>query len=171
MTSWGRWGKWSVYVIHVCVCVCVYVCVCVCLCVCVSRSSVTCHLMPLPQWHISALNRYTGQCSLILSFYTHTCILPRNQNLTRTASFNFNVNFNDALSMEPIMDNGVQTLSGGELQRCAIVLCLGTAADIYLVLKRVSYALAFHFLFLLLLPSYFTSYILPYLSSFQFILF
>ena len=35
--------------------------------------------------------------------------------------------------MEPIMDNGVQTLSGGELQRCAIVLCLGTAADIYLV--------------------------------------
>ena len=36
-------------------------------------------------------------------------------------------------SMEPIMDNGVQTLSGGELQRCAIVLCLGTAADIYLV--------------------------------------
>jgi predicted metal-binding membrane protein len=31
------------------------------------------------------------------------------------------------------MDNGVQTLSGGELQRCAIVLCLGTAADIYLV--------------------------------------
>lgn len=38
-----------------------------------------------------------------------------------------------SLSMEPIMDNGVQTLSGGELQRCAIVLCLGTAADIYLV--------------------------------------
>jgi ATP-binding cassette, sub-family E, member 1 len=33
------------------------------------------------------------------------------------------------------MDNGVQTLSGGELQRCAIVLCLGTAADIYLVLN------------------------------------
>eukprot|EP00596_Hydrurales_sp_CCMP1899_P000606 CAMPEP_0119040394 /NCGR_PEP_ID=MMETSP1177-20130426/10309_1 /TAXON_ID=2985 /ORGANISM="Ochromonas sp, Strain CCMP1899" /LENGTH=528 /DNA_ID=CAMNT_0007005403 /DNA_START=331 /DNA_END=1917 /DNA_ORIENTATION=+ len=37
------------------------------------------------------------------------------------------------LSMEPIMDNGVQDLSGGELQRCAIVLCLGTPADIYLV--------------------------------------
>jgi hypothetical protein len=35
------------------------------------------------------------------------------------------------------MDNGVQTLSGGELQRCAIVLCLGTAADIYLVLTRI----------------------------------
>ena len=37
------------------------------------------------------------------------------------------------MSMEAIMDNGVQNLSGGELQRCAIVLCLGTAADIYLI--------------------------------------
>lgn len=37
------------------------------------------------------------------------------------------------MSMEPIMDNGVQDLSGGELQRVAIVLGLGTAADIYLI--------------------------------------
>ncbi len=37
------------------------------------------------------------------------------------------------MSMDPIMDNGVQDLSGGELQRVAIVLCLGTPADIYLV--------------------------------------
>lgn len=37
------------------------------------------------------------------------------------------------MSMEAIMENGVQTLSGGELQRVAIVLCLGTAADIYLI--------------------------------------
>jgi len=37
------------------------------------------------------------------------------------------------MSMEAIMDNGVQNLSGGELQRVAIVLCLGTPADIYLV--------------------------------------
>eukprot|EP00607_Mallomonas_marina_P009572 CAMPEP_0182418268 /NCGR_PEP_ID=MMETSP1167-20130531/2745_1 /TAXON_ID=2988 /ORGANISM="Mallomonas Sp, Strain CCMP3275" /LENGTH=535 /DNA_ID=CAMNT_0024592407 /DNA_START=454 /DNA_END=2061 /DNA_ORIENTATION=- len=35
--------------------------------------------------------------------------------------------------IEPIMDNAVQNLSGGELQRVAIVLCLGTPADIYLV--------------------------------------
>ena len=35
-----------------------------------------------------------------------------------------------------IMDNGVQTLSGGELQRVAIVLALGTPADIYLVYPR-----------------------------------
>ena len=51
--------------------------------------------------------------------------------------FSFNLSFFLSsflsFSMEPIMDNGVQTLSGGELQRCAIVLCLGTAADIYLV--------------------------------------
>ena len=37
------------------------------------------------------------------------------------------------MSMEAIIDNGVQDLSGGELQRVAIVLCLGTPADIYLV--------------------------------------
>ena len=31
------------------------------------------------------------------------------------------------------MDNEVQTLSGGELQRVALVLCLGAPADIYLI--------------------------------------
>jgi len=35
--------------------------------------------------------------------------------------------------METIMDNAVQNLSGGELQRTAIVLCLGQSADIYLI--------------------------------------
>jgi ATP-binding cassette subfamily E protein 1 len=37
------------------------------------------------------------------------------------------------MSMEVLMDNGVQNLSGGELQRTAIVLCLGTPANIYLI--------------------------------------
>lgn len=37
------------------------------------------------------------------------------------------------MSIDAIIDNGVQTLSGGELQRVAIVLSLGTVADIYLV--------------------------------------
>ncbi|KAJ1562933.1 Fe-S cluster-binding ribosome biosynthesis protein [Cladochytrium tenue] len=37
------------------------------------------------------------------------------------------------LQIEPILDNDVMTLSGGELQRVAIVLCLGTPADIYLI--------------------------------------
>ena len=37
------------------------------------------------------------------------------------------------MSMEAIMDNGVQELSGGELQRVAIVMCLGLPSDIYLV--------------------------------------
>jgi ATP-binding cassette, sub-family E, member 1 len=37
------------------------------------------------------------------------------------------------MSMEAIIDNGVQDLSGGELQRVAIVLCLGQPADIYLI--------------------------------------
>lgn len=37
------------------------------------------------------------------------------------------------LNIENIIDNEVQTLSGGELQRLAIVLCLGKPADIYLI--------------------------------------
>lgn len=37
------------------------------------------------------------------------------------------------LQIENIIDNGVQNLSGGELQRLAIVLALGTPADVYLI--------------------------------------
>jgi ATP-binding cassette, sub-family E, member 1 len=37
------------------------------------------------------------------------------------------------MSMDSILDNGVQNLSGGELQRVAIVMALGTPADLYLV--------------------------------------
>lgn len=37
------------------------------------------------------------------------------------------------LAMEAIIDNAVQTLSGGELQRLAITLALGTPADVYLI--------------------------------------
>ena len=37
------------------------------------------------------------------------------------------------LMIENIIDNGVQNLSGGELQRLAITLALGTPADVYLI--------------------------------------
>ena len=37
------------------------------------------------------------------------------------------------LNMDGIIDNGVQTLSGGELQRLAICLSLGTPGDVYLI--------------------------------------
>lgn len=37
------------------------------------------------------------------------------------------------LKIEDIMDQEVQNLSGGELQRVAIVLCLGKPADVYLI--------------------------------------
>jgi ATP-binding cassette subfamily E protein 1 len=37
------------------------------------------------------------------------------------------------LAMDGIIDNGVQNLSGGELQRLAICLALGTPADVYLI--------------------------------------
>eukprot|EP00300_Choanocystis_sp_HF-7_P032440 c42963_g1_i1.p1 GENE.c42963_g1_i1~~c42963_g1_i1.p1 ORF type:complete len:269 (+),score=-24.94 c42963_g1_i1:48-809(+) len=37
------------------------------------------------------------------------------------------------LNIEQLLDSEVQTLSGGELQRVAIVLCLGTPANVYLI--------------------------------------
>merc|ERR1712232_1167966 len=37
------------------------------------------------------------------------------------------------LQMEALLDNGVQNLSGGELQRLAITLALGKPADVYLI--------------------------------------
>lgn len=37
------------------------------------------------------------------------------------------------LTIDPLMDLEVQNLSGGELQRVALALCLGQPADIYLV--------------------------------------
>ena len=37
------------------------------------------------------------------------------------------------LDIESLLDNEVQTLSGGELQRTAIILALGKPCDIYLI--------------------------------------
>ncbi len=37
------------------------------------------------------------------------------------------------MNLEDLMDQPLQQLSGGELQRVAIVLCLGTPADVYLI--------------------------------------
>lgn len=37
------------------------------------------------------------------------------------------------MNMEPLLDQEVQNLSGGELQRVAIVMALGTPGDIYLI--------------------------------------
>jgi ATP-binding cassette subfamily E protein 1 len=37
------------------------------------------------------------------------------------------------MQIEPLLDQEVKVLSGGELQRLALVLCLGQAADIYLI--------------------------------------
>lgn len=37
------------------------------------------------------------------------------------------------LDIEPLLENDVQNLSGGELQRVAIVLCLAKPCDIYLI--------------------------------------
>lgn len=45
----------------------------------------------------------------------------------------FNSDVMKPLLMENILDNGVQNLSGGELQRLAICLALGTPADVYLL--------------------------------------
>ncbi|KAJ3333155.1 ATP-binding cassette sub- E member 1 [Gonapodya sp. JEL0774] len=45
----------------------------------------------------------------------------------------FNTDVLKPLNIESIIDQSVQTLSGGELQRVAICLCLGTPAEIYLI--------------------------------------
>lgn len=45
----------------------------------------------------------------------------------------FNTDVIKPMQLEVIMDQNVTTLSGGELQRVAIVLCLGKPADIYLI--------------------------------------
>ena len=37
------------------------------------------------------------------------------------------------LSLDDIIDNNVQELSGGELQRVAIILALGKPAEVYLI--------------------------------------
>ena len=37
------------------------------------------------------------------------------------------------LKIEALMDQEVQNLSGGELQRVAMALCLGKPADVYLI--------------------------------------
>mmetsp|Transcript_704 Transcript_704/g.1458 ORF Transcript_704/g.1458 Transcript_704/m.1458 type:complete len:623 (-) Transcript_704:117-1985(-) len=45
----------------------------------------------------------------------------------------FQTDVTKPMLIEPIADNEVQTLSGGELQRVALVLALGKPADIYLI--------------------------------------
>ena len=37
------------------------------------------------------------------------------------------------LKIDALMDQEVQNLSGGELQRVAMALCLGKPADVYLI--------------------------------------
>ncbi|KAH8916772.1 ATP-binding cassette sub-family e member 1 [Atractiella rhizophila] len=45
----------------------------------------------------------------------------------------FNTDVLKPMAIEDLLDQEVQTLSGGELQRVAIVLCLGHPADVYLI--------------------------------------
>jgi len=45
----------------------------------------------------------------------------------------FNSEISHPLSLKPLMENEVGSLSGGELQRVATALCLGSEADIYLI--------------------------------------
>ncbi|KAF5838284.1 P-loop containing nucleoside triphosphate hydrolase protein [Dunaliella salina] len=49
------------------------------------------------------------------------------------AHVQFNADVMKPLNIEALMDQEVQNLSGGELQRVAITLCLGQPADIYLI--------------------------------------
>lgn len=50
-----------------------------------------------------------------------------------TFIFQFITDVMKPMKIEEIMDQEVQNLSGGELQRVALVLCLGKPADVYLI--------------------------------------
>ena len=45
----------------------------------------------------------------------------------------FNTDVLKPLNIQPLLTHKVKTLSGGELQRVALVLCLGKPADVYLI--------------------------------------
>ena len=45
----------------------------------------------------------------------------------------FQTDVTKPLQLDRLLDQEVQNLSGGELQRVAIILCLGKPADIYLI--------------------------------------
>jgi len=53
-----------------------------------------------------------------------------NQNWTHPQ---FQTDVTKPLKIDDVIDQNIQTLSGGELQRVAITLCLGQSADIYLI--------------------------------------
>lgn len=52
---------------------------------------------------------------------------------TSFSNSQFNTDVMKPLSIDSIIDQQIEFLSGGELQRVAIVLCLGTPANIYLI--------------------------------------
>jgi ATP-binding cassette subfamily E protein 1 len=45
----------------------------------------------------------------------------------------FQANVVKVLDIDTLLDQSVSTLSGGELQRIAIILCLGQPAQVYLL--------------------------------------
>jgi ATP-binding cassette subfamily E protein 1 len=59
--------------------------------------------------------------------------LLHRQIAARFGDAQFNTDVMKPMMIEQIMDKEVQHLSGGELQRVAIVMCLGKPADVYLI--------------------------------------
>ncbi len=55
----------------------------------------------------------------------------------------FNTDVLKPMNLENIMDQSLSTLSGGELQRVAIVLSLGTPANVYLIDEPSRYVVFF----------------------------
>jgi ATP-binding cassette subfamily E protein 1 len=70
-------------------------------------------------------------------------ISPKHQGTVRNLLFDkirdayghpqFNTDVLKPMKIEEIQDQEVQNLSGGELQRVALVLCLGKPASVYLI--------------------------------------
>lgn len=103
----------------------------------------------IPMSHVHDITRYghTDYCVLCvppdLCSYKPQKISPKFEGSVRTLLHKkiresylhpqFQADVMKPLNIEALMDQDVQNLSGGELQRVAITLCLGQPADIYLI--------------------------------------
>lgn len=61
------------------------------------------------------------------------------ESLENSGSREFKIELLKPLELEELLDNNVQELSGGELQRVAIAICLGQEVDIYLLDEASAY--------------------------------
>mmetsp|Transcript_5594 Transcript_5594/g.14531 ORF Transcript_5594/g.14531 Transcript_5594/m.14531 type:complete len:613 (-) Transcript_5594:690-2528(-) len=93
--------------------------------------------------HMEADGDENAQCPKLNVSYKPQKIAPKFEGSVRSllhkkirdsmVNPQFNSDVMKPMKMDPVMDQEVKNLSGGELQRVALVIALGTPADIYLI--------------------------------------